>query len=118
MGKSEKSELISGFLLELRRGTIILCVLAKLKEPAYGYNLIAQLDGVGISIEANTLYPLLRRLEEQGLLSSIWNTDGAKPRKYYQTTALGNEVLLEMARHWQNTVSSMESVLREATHEN
>jgi len=106
-----KDELVSGLLLELRRGTVILCVLAKLKEPAYGYDLIAKLSDTGIAIEANTLYPLLRRLETQGLLISTWNTDGAKPRKYYATTEYGAEVLALLKKHWQSTVQSMNYIL-------
>jgi DNA-binding PadR family transcriptional regulator len=110
----EKDELISGFLLELRRGTVVLCVLAKLKEPTYGYSLIADLSDTGIAIEANTLYPLLRRLESQGLLESSWNTEGAKPRKYYAATALGGEVLSALKGHWQNTAQSMNKILEES----
>jgi len=107
----ERDEIISGFLLELRRGTLILCVLARLGEPTYGYNLIAELADTGIAIEANTLYPLLRRLESQGLLVSAWNTDGAKPRKYYNTTDLGKEVLAELKLHWQDTVKDLNQIL-------
>ena len=107
----DKSELISGFLLELRRGTIVLCVLAKLREPAYGYSLITSLSETGISVEANTLYPLLRRLEGQGLLESSWSTEGTKPRKYYVITALGKEVLSVLERHWKTIAQSMEFFL-------
>ena len=107
----DKDELISGFILELRRGTVILCVLAKLKEPTYGYNLITELASTGVAIEANTLYPLLRRLESQGLLTSSWDTGGAKPRKYYVTTDFGREVLADLKKHWQKTVQSMNKLL-------
>jgi len=107
----EINEIVSGFLLELRRGTIILCVLAKLKEPTYGYSLIAELSNTGIAVEANTLYPLLRRLENQGLLASTWNTDGVKPRKYYATTDFGKEVFEELKKHWRKTAQSMNSIL-------
>ena len=109
----DKNELVSGFILELRRGTVILCVLAKLKKPTYGYSLIAELADTGIAIEANTLYPLLRRLESQGLLISSWDTDGAKPRKYYTTTELGKEVLKALKKHWQKTVQSMNNILED-----
>jgi len=109
----EKAELVSGFLLELRRGTIILCVLAKLATPAYGYSLVAELAKTGIAIEANTLYPLLRRLESQGLLESSWDIEGAKPRKYYITTEFGKEVMATLKAHWRNTVVSMNSILDE-----
>jgi DNA-binding PadR family transcriptional regulator len=109
----EKAELLSGFLLELRRGMLILCVLAKLRKPTYGYSLIAELSNTGIAIEANTLYPLLRRLEGQGLLESLWNTEGAMPRKYYTTTALGKEILLALKSSWQNTVQSLNEILKD-----
>lgn len=109
----DRDEIISGFLLELRRGTIVLCVLAKLQEPTYGYSLIAQLADTGITIEANTLYPLLRRLESQGLLNSTWNTEGAKPRKYYRITALGREVFTALKEHWQGLVAQMNTVLED-----
>ena len=109
----DKEEIVSGFLLELRRGTLILCVLAKLREPAYGYSLIAELAGTGMAVEANTLYPLLRRLESQGLLESAWNTEGAKPRKYYAATAFGLEILGALRQHWQAAVENMKTILEE-----
>jgi len=109
----EKEEIVSGFLLELRRGIVVLCVLAKLKEPTYGYSLIGKLSDTGVAIEANTLYPLLRRLEAQGLLESTWNTEGAKPRKYYVTTAFGEEVLAALKQHWQNTAQNMKTILED-----
>ena len=65
-------EIVSGLILEFRRGTLIMVVLAQLNKPMYGYSLVKELEGEGISIEGNTLYPLLRRLESQGLLKSEW----------------------------------------------
>ena len=109
----DRDEIVSGFLLELRRGTLILCVLAKLRQPAYGYSLIAELAGTGMAVEANTLYPLLRRLESQGLLESAWNTEGAKPRKYYAATAFGLEILSALRGHWQGAVEAMHTILGE-----
>jgi len=110
-----KDELISGFLLELRRGMVVLCVLAKLRRPAYGYSLVAALAASGVAVEANTLYPLLRRLETQGLLTSAWNTDAAKPRKYYATTEFGVEVLEELKMHWQSATKSVNNILEDET---
>ena len=107
----DKKDLTANFSQELRRGTLILCVLANLKEPTYGYSLIERLSKTGISIEANTLYPLLRRLEGQELLKSTWNTEGAKPRKYYNLTDFGHEVLGDLRNHWQSTVQSMNDIL-------
>lgn len=86
--------------LELRRGTVVLAALASLGEPRYGYALLEHLAGAGIDVEGNTLYPLLRRLERQGLLTSEWNTDESRPRKFYALTAQGRHVLEELAREW------------------
>ena len=113
----DKKSIIDGFLGEIRRGTVILCVLANLGEPTYGYGLIEKLSKTGISIEANTLYPLMRRLEGQGLLQSTWNTDGAKPRKYYDLTDFGKEVLVELKKHWSDTVQNMNKILGDYNNE-
>lgn len=78
-----------GHLQELRRGTIVLASLQLLKEPGYGYGLLEQLASAGFPTDANTLYPLLRRLEKQGYLDSEWNTEEARPRKFYRTSASG-----------------------------
>jgi DNA-binding PadR family transcriptional regulator len=106
-----QDELVSGFLLELRRGTLILCVLANLRTAAYGYSLITRLGDSGLTVEANTLYPLLRRLETQGLLGSEWDTGGAKPRKYYKLTAFGAETLAELTRHWHTTTETVNAIV-------
>ena len=112
-----KKALVTNFSQELRRGTLIIYVLANLKKSTYGYNLIEKLSNTGISIEANTLYPLLRRLEGQDLLVSEWNTDGTKPRKYYVLTDFGKEVLDELITHWQNSVESMNKILEDNNNE-
>ena len=76
-------------LQELRRGTIVLASLQLLRTPGYGYGLLEQLASAGFPTDANTLYPLLRRLEKQGFLESEWNTDEARPRKFYRTSEAG-----------------------------
>lgn len=86
-------ETVSGLVLELRRGTLILLVLSQLRQPMYGYSLVKKLNDNEIPMDANTLYPLMRRLEGQGLLKSQWDTGEAKPRKYYQITEEGLGVL-------------------------
>lgn len=108
-----KEETVGGLLQELRRGTIVLCVLSQLGEPMYGYHLVKRLSAHKVPVEANTLYPLLRRLEGQGLLESSWETGGAKPRKYYRRTPEGDEVLLTLTRHWAQTVESVQALLEE-----
>ena len=82
-------QVVDGHLQELRRGTIVLASLEILRRPGYGYRLLETLDAAGFGVDANTLYPLLRRLEKQGLLTSEWNTDEARPRKYYTTSPAG-----------------------------
>ena len=84
-----EDELLDTHLQELRRGTVVLACLRLLVEPGYGYGLLEELDRRGFPTDANTLYPLLRRLEKQGYLDSEWNTDEARPRKFYRTSRAG-----------------------------
>lgn len=106
-------EIVSGLILELRRGTLILLVLSQLKEPMYGYNLVKKLKDNDIPIEANTLYPLMRRLEGQGLLKSEWDTSESKPRKYYKITEDGQFVLKKITKHWQTFSANVDKLLEE-----
>ncbi|WP_033340582.1 PadR family transcriptional regulator [Catenuloplanes japonicus] len=91
---------LSSHLQELRRGTVVVASLTVLREPGYGYSLLETLAAAGFEVEANTLYPLLRRLESQGLLTSAWNTDEARPRKFYTTTPEGNAVASALRTEW------------------
>ena len=109
----QKEEIVAGLLQEFRRGTIVLTVLCQLSKPYYGYSLIQQLSKNSVPIEANTLYPLLRRLETQGLLKSEWETSAAKPRKYYKLTDLGVEVYQELKLEWNKMVDNMMQLLKE-----
>lgn len=85
---------------ELRRGTVVVACLTVLREPNYGYALLESLERAGFEVEANTLYPLLRRLETQGLLTSDWNTDEARPRKFYRTTIEGDAMATTLRADW------------------
>jgi len=98
-----QQELLDNIILELRRGTLVMIVLINLKTKEYGYSLINKLQALGISIEQNTLYPLLRRLEKQGLVESIWDTSESRPRKYYKISDLGSSILESVLEEWQNT---------------
>jgi PadR family transcriptional regulator PadR len=102
-------------LQELRRGTAVLACLLMLRTPQYGYALLEQLAAAGIPVEGNTLYPLLRRLEAQGLLVSEWNTDESRPRKFYRTSPAGDppaEVLLDDGN---NLLASIDRISRKET---
>ncbi|MBM0231554.1 helix-turn-helix transcriptional regulator [Micromonospora sp. STR1_7] len=80
-------------LQELRRGTVVVASLVALRRPNYGYALLQRLTDHGFPVDANTLYPLLRRLEDQGLLTSEWNTEESRPRKFYRTSDEGESML-------------------------
>lgn len=104
-------ETVMGLKQELRRGTLILLVLSQLREPTYGYSLMKTLGDNGVPIDANTLYPLLRRLEGQGLLESKWDTGESKPRKYYQITPSGQEVLEKTKNYWKTFSTQVDHLL-------
>ena len=94
-------------LQELRRGTVVMAVLASLQAPGYGYALLEVLGNAGIEVDANTLYPLLRRLEKQELLTSEWDTSAERPRKYYRTSQRGTESLQIMRDEWDRLDTSL-----------
>ena len=104
-------ETVAGLKQELRRGTLILLVLSQLREPMYGYSLVKKLNEHQIPMDANTLYPLMRRLEGQGMLQSSWDTTEAKPRKYYQITEEGSQVLEKTRDYWKLFSANVESLL-------
>ena len=104
-------EIINNLILELRRGTLMLSVLSQLRERQYGYSLKERLAEQGMDIDQGTLYPLLRRLEKQGLLDSEWDLGEARPRRYYTLSAQGQAVLTAMIAEWRQLVEAMERVL-------
>ena len=101
------------FTQEIRRGALVLATLSQLKEARYGYALIDQLAKQGLDIEQGTLYPLMRRLEEQGLLQSEWNVEGSHPRRYYVISPVGRELLQVLIDDWQQLNLVMEGLLSE-----
>lgn len=108
---SEALEHLDRLMQELKRGTLTIGVLSQLYEPQYGYSLVTILNGKGISVEPGTLYPLLRRLEKQGLLDSKWDTNESRPRKYYLLSKLGKEVFDLLIIEWQKIVDSLNEVI-------
>ena len=100
-------EILSGTQQELRRGTVVLACLLLLREPGYGYALLDQLRDLGFSVDANTLYPLLRRLETQGMLTSAWDTSEARPRKFYRISSDGERLAAELLADWNRIDTSI-----------
>lgn len=99
-------------LQELRRGTAVLACLLMLRTAQYGYALLEELAAAGIPVEGNTLYPLLRRLESQGLLISEWNTDESRPRKFYRTSPAGDALAAVLLDDWKNLHTSIDRISR------
>jgi PadR family transcriptional regulator PadR len=93
-------DLVAPHRQELRRGSIVLASLLALETPGYGYGLLDALESAGLPVEANTLYPLLRRLESQGLLTSEWDTSEARPRKFYRTSDAGIQLATALRSEW------------------
>ncbi len=114
---SETNEPLEKLRLELRRGVVVLAVLSELASAHYGYSLIQQLGALGMPIEEGTLYPLLRRLEQQGLLESEWDVSEVRPRKYYRISPAGREVLTTLRAEWYETVSVMRKILEGDQHD-
>lgn len=106
-------ELILSQAQELRRGTVVLACLALLEEPQYGYALLETLNGAGVTVDGNTLYPLLRRLEKQGLLTSEWNTAESRPRKFYRVSPKGARARAGLIREWNDLVASIARLTEE-----
>ena len=95
---------------ELRRGTVVLACLMALRAPEYGYALLKRLDAAGIPSDGNTIYPLLRRLEERGLLESEWNTEESRPRKFYRTSASGADLARQLMTDMTELTASLHAL--------
>ncbi|WP_299512047.1 PadR family transcriptional regulator [uncultured Rummeliibacillus sp.] len=106
------SKLLDSLTTELRRGTLTLAVLSQLRTPQYGYSLVQLLEESGISIEQSTLYPLLRRIEKQELVSNSWDTSESRPRKYYVLSEYGLEILSQLEKEWMNISNELNTLLR------
>ncbi len=108
---SETDELLNSMVLEMRRGLVILSVLSRLSGSEYGYSLVQTLEKEGFTVEPGTLYPLLRRLEKQGLLDSSWDTSENRPRKYYRLSDKGVKIYAQLVTEWQKISGSITSLV-------
>jgi len=105
------TESLENVVLELRRGVIVLAALSQLGSEEYGYSLLKKLADLGLEVDQGTLYPLLRRLEAQGLLESVWKLEEARPRRYYVVSAEGKKLLPKLKKEWAGIVSVMDKML-------
>jgi DNA-binding PadR family transcriptional regulator len=108
----KSDELVQNMMLELRRGVIAIAVLSQLSNEEYGYSLLKALSDRGLEVDQSTLYPLLRRLESQGLLKSEWRiADEARPRRYYVISSQGSDVLNQLKEEWFGMAVTMKKML-------
>ncbi len=109
-----RQELFENLRIELRSGCVIVAALAQLRQEHYGYTLRKALSEVGMDIEENTLYPLLRRLEGQGLLSSEWREEDKRRKRFYRLSPLGESILGDLLEEWQGINRALNRLLRKA----
>jgi PadR family transcriptional regulator, regulatory protein PadR len=107
-------EILENLRLELRRGCLILAVLAELRSERYGYTLRKALAERGLEIDEGTLYPLLRRLESQGLLVSQWREEDKRNKRFYRLSQNGKAVLKQLAAEWTAISRTLEEILENA----
>lgn len=107
-------DLFENLKLELRRGCLIVAVLAQLRQEHYGYTLRKTLDDLGLAIDEGTLYPLLRRLETQGLLVSEWREENKRNKRFYRLSRQGELILQQLLLEWQTINASLDRILQEA----
>ena len=98
--------------LELRRGSLVLAVLAQLRNEQYGYTLRKSLAEHGLAIDEGTLYPLLRRLESQGLLLSEWREEEKRNKRFYRLSTDGKLILKQLLAEWKSIDASLNEILR------
>lgn len=104
--------LFENIRLELRRGSLILAVLAQLRTEQYGYTLRKALADHGMAIDEGTLYPLLRRLESQGLLDSEWREEDKRKKRFYVLSADGKQILKHLLAEWKNIDASLNGIVK------
>jgi DNA-binding PadR family transcriptional regulator len=109
--EGESHEAIGKLDTELRRGVLVLVVLSQLRTPQYGYSLRRALADQGMAIEEGTLYPLLRRLESQGLLASEWRTEDGPPRRYYTLSPAGARHYRSLSASWTTLAATVNRLI-------
>ena len=113
-GTQTAEDLFENLRLELRRGCLIVAVLAQLRAERYGYTLRKAMAEDGLAIDEGTLYPLLRRLESQGLLVSEWREEDKRNKRFYRLSPAGEQILGQLLEEWQSINASLSKILSEA----
>jgi PadR family transcriptional regulator PadR len=106
------AELFDNLRIELRSGCLVLATLAQLRVERYGYSLRKALAEVGLEIEENTLYPMLRRLEKQGLLVSEWRDEGTRKKRFYRLSPEGKRILADLFDEWDGIDAAIRRIRR------
>jgi PadR family transcriptional regulator, regulatory protein PadR len=106
-----ESDLFDALRLELRRGCLVVAVLAQLKSEQYGYTLRKSLSDDGLVIDESTLYPLLRRLESRGLLLSEWREENKRNKRFYRLSPSGALVLEQLLEEWRRINTSIDRMV-------
>jgi len=109
-------EIFENLRLELRRGSVVLAVLAALRAEQCGYTLRKTVADYGLAIDEGTLYPLLRRLESQGLLSSQWREQDKRNKRFYRLSGEGKQILKRLLAEWNSLDSSLRAVVKAQSH--
>lgn len=109
-GTKMSEDLYDNLRLELRRGYLTIAVLAQLREEHYGYALRKALADHGMEIDENTLYPLLRRLESQGLLVSAWREENKRNKRFYRLSDEGAAILTQLLEEWRAIDASLSRI--------
>ncbi len=104
-------DLFEQLRLELRRGCLVIAVLSRLRTEQYGYTLRQSLAELGLNIDESTLYPLLRRLEGQGLLVSEWREEDKRNKRYYRLSSDGKSLLQQLLAEWESINTSLNKIL-------
>ena len=112
-GTNAGNEIFENLRLELRRGCLTLAVLVQLRTEQYGYTLRKALADDGLEIDESTLYPLLRRLESQGLLVSQWREESKRNKRFYRLSPAGEQILGQLLSEWQSINASLHKILQE-----
>ena len=112
-GSQAISELFENLKLELRRGCLTLAVLTQLRTERYGYTLRKALADDGLEIDEGTLYPLLRRLESQGLLVSQWREEDKRNKRFYRLSPVGEQILEQLLKEWLSINTSLNRIMQE-----